>query len=82
MCFLYYIKVRNVGLLNCREEEKGRVSWELGQGSAPEGRGHGTGCPGQWAWLRVPEFEERLDFALRHKIWILGGAMWSQGLDL
>ena len=28
---------------------QGRGSWGLGKGSAPEGSGHGTGCPGQWA---------------------------------
>jgi len=29
---------------------QGRVRWGLGKGSAPEDGGHGTGCPGQWAW--------------------------------
>jgi len=29
---------------------QGRVRWGLGKGSAPESGGHGTGCPGQWAW--------------------------------
>ena len=27
-----------------------RGSRGLGTGSVPEGSGHGTGCPGQWAW--------------------------------
>ena len=27
------------------------------------------------------EFQERLDTALRHRVWILGGAVWSQELD-
>jgi len=30
---------------SCQE----RGSRGLGTGSAPEGGGHGTGCPGQWA---------------------------------
>ena len=37
---------------------QGRGSWELGTGSAPEGGGHGTGFPVQWARPRVPEFRE------------------------
>jgi len=28
------------------------------------------------------EFKRRLDFALRHWIWVLGGPVWSQELDL
>lgn len=32
-------------------QEKAR--WELGKGSAPEGAGHGTGCPGQWLWSQA-----------------------------
>jgi len=26
-----------------------RGNWQLGKESAPEGGGHGMGCPGQWA---------------------------------
>ncbi len=34
-------------LRNGMELCQGRGSWGLGTGSAPEGGGHGTGCPGQ-----------------------------------
>ena len=37
---------------------------------------------GQWAQPRVLEFRECLDSALRHWVWVLGGPVWSQGLDL
>ena len=30
----------------------------LGKESAAEGSGHGTGCPGQWAWLRAARVQE------------------------
>ena len=43
------------------ELRQGRGSWGWGKGSAPEGGGHGTACPGQWAWPQVPEFKEHLD---------------------
>ena len=36
-----------------------------------QGNGHGP---------RLLEFEECLDTALSHRVWILGGAVWSQGL--
>jgi len=52
---------------------QGRGSWELGTGGAPEGGGHGTGCPGQWARPQEPEYKECLDSTLRHRGWILGG---------
>ena len=44
-----------------------RGSWGLGTGSAPEGGGHGTGCPGLWARPRGLEFKQCLDSALRHR---------------
>jgi len=56
-------------------------SWGLGTGAAPQGGGHGTGCPGLWARPPVPEFKECLDSALRHRVWILGGPVWSQELN-
>lgn len=28
---------------------QGRGSWGSGKGPVPQGGGHGTGCPGQWA---------------------------------
>ena len=39
---------------------------QLGKGSAPEGGEHG---------LKLPELEEHLDTALRHRVWILDGAV-------
>lgn len=57
------------------EEQLVAVSGEgqlgLGKGSAPEGDGHGTNCPGQWARSQVPEFKEFkecLDNNLRHRV--------------
>ena len=44
---------------------QGRGSWGLGTGSAPEGGGHGMGCPGLCAWPQVPEFKLCLDSAPR-----------------
>jgi len=60
---------------------QGRGSWGLGTGAAPQGGGHGTGCPGQWARPQVPEFNEHLGKAFRYRVWILGGPLWSQELD-
>jgi len=54
--------------------------WMQGGGSAPEGVGHGTACPGQWAQLQVLAFEEQLDITLSHRVWIWGGAVWRQEL--
>lgn len=54
----------------------------LGKSSAPEGSGHGTGCIGQWAQPRVPEFKEHLDNALRHRVSVLSDSMCSQELGL
>ena len=39
---------------------------------AVEGRGHSP---------ELTEFRESLDTALRHRVWILGGPVWSQELD-
>lgn len=57
--------------------------WGLGKGSSPESgkeleqapnsSGH---CP------KLTEFWEHLDNALRHKVWLLCGLLWSQELDL
>ena len=46
---------------------QGRGSWGLGTGAAPQGGGHGTGCPGH---------------TLRGMVWLLGGPMWSLELAL
>jgi len=43
----------------------------LGKGSSPEGGRHGS---------KLTEFRECLDNALRHKVGILGGPVWSRGL--
>jgi len=38
----------------------------------PQGSGHGP---------ELPEFKKHLDSALRHRVCILGGPLWSQELD-
>ena len=55
--------------------------WGLGTGSASEGNGHGTGCPGQLAQPQVLEFKKHLNSALRYRAWILCGALQSQKLE-
>jgi len=35
--------------------------WGLGKGSAPEGGGHGTGCPGQWEWPQAAKVQGALE---------------------
>jgi len=47
---------------------QGRGSGGLGTGAAPEGGGHGTGCPGLRVQPRVLEFKEHLDNALKHRV--------------
>ena len=47
---------------------QGRGSWGLGTGSAPEGGGHGTACPGLWARPQGLEFKESLGSA--PKYWV------------
>ena len=44
--------------------------WALEQ--APQGSGHGP---------KLLEFKKRLDNALSHTVWFLGGPVWSQELD-
>jgi len=44
----------------------------VGMEQAPWGSGHSS---------EQPEFEDHLDSALRHRVWILGGPVWCQGLD-
>lgn len=55
----------------CAREGSG---WVWGKGSAPESGRHGTGCPGQWSWPRAAR-------AQGHRVWVLGGPVWSQELD-
>ena len=43
-----------------------------GTEQAPQGSDHGT---------KLLELKEHLDSALRCRVWILGGTMWSQELD-
>jgi len=50
----------------------------LGKGSAPEGSGHGTGYPGQWSQPSPARFQGVFEYHLRHRVWILGGSVWSQ----
>ena len=57
-------RARGNGMELCQ----GRGSWGLGTGAAPQGAGHGTGCPGLWAWPPVLEFRECLDSTLRRRI--------------
>lgn len=55
--------------------------WGIGKGSAPEGGGHGTVCPwGSGHSHELPEQRKHLDTALRRRVWIWDGAVWSQGL--
>ena len=58
-------------------ELSGEGQWNVGMGSAPEGGGHGMGCPGQWAQPQVLEVREGLDITLRQRVWIWGGAVWN-----
>ena len=44
----------------------------LGTEKVPQGSGHG---------LRLLELKEHLGSALRHRVWLLDGAAWSQELD-
>ena len=53
----------------------------LGKGSAPEDGERGTGCPGSGQSPELLEFREYLGNALRHRVWVLGGPVWSQWLD-
>ena len=40
---------------------------------AAQDSGHGS---------ELPEFEEQWDSTLRHRAWVLGGAVWSQEVEL
>ena len=63
---------------------------ELCQGRGSWGSGKGGCTRGWWAWnamhraagtAPVLEIQECLDTALRRRVWILGGAVWSWELD-
>ena len=61
---------------------QGRVSLGIREGGshegfqileqAPQGSSHST---------KLPEFKEHLDSALRHRVCILGGPVWSEELE-
>jgi len=61
---------------------QGWGNWKLGTGAAPEGGGHGTGCPGLWEQPPVPEFKGHLDSVLRRRgfSWVIlcGVRIWTQ----
>jgi len=57
-------RARGNGMELCQ----GRGSWGLGTGAAPQGGGHGAGCPGLWARPPVLELKEHLDSTLRHRV--------------
>jgi len=52
----------------------------MGKSCAPEGGGHRTAPQGRGHSPLLPELREHWDNALRHRVWILGGRVWSQGL--
>lgn len=58
---------------------QGRAMWGLGTGPAPEGGGHGTGCPGQWHGRELPKIKECLKTALSHMVWVAlcGARSWT-----
>ena len=55
----------------------GRGSWGLGTGSAPEGGGRETGCPGQWARPQGDGVQGALD-NIGFVFWVV---VWSKELD-
>ena len=65
------------------ELHQGRSRWGLEEGSSPESSGALKQAPrvlGTAPYLL--EFKESLDNALRHRVWILGGAVWTWEWDL
>jgi len=59
---------------------QGRARGVLGKGSPPEDGERGTGGPGSGQSPELLEFREYLGNALRHRVWVLGGPVWSPGL--
>jgi len=53
--------------------ERGFHQRAVGMEQADQGRADGP---------KLLEFKEHLDRALRHRVCILGGTVWSQGLDV
>lgn len=54
-------------------EGKGLHQRAVGMEQPAQGSGHGP---------KLPELRERLDTALRHWVWILGGPVWRRELGL
>ena len=62
------------------------TAWSCVRGGAAGGQGKGTvgmerAAEGSGHGPEIREFKERLDTTLRHRVWILGGPVWSQELD-
>ena len=57
---------------------RGGSGWIAGNGCAPEAGGHGAAPQGSGRSPELPELREHLDSTLRHWVWILGSAVWSQ----
>lgn len=58
----------------------GVVRWRLGNGTAPEGGGHGIRSPAQWAQPRAAGARGEAGTVLLDIGF--GGAVWAQELDL
>ena len=56
---------------------QGRGSWGLVMGSASQG-GQGMEQAAQGSGCTLQEF---MDNTMRHRVWILGGPVWSQELE-
>jgi len=57
---------------------RGGSGWIARKCSASEGGVNGTGCPGWWSQPIILEIKQHSDSNLRHRVWILVGAVWSQ----
>lgn len=55
-----------------------RVRWALRKDSSPEGVDMEQASWGSRYGPELKQFKEHLDKALRHWIWMLAGAVWSQ----
>ena len=74
-------RARGNGMELCQ----GRGRWGSGKGSAAEGGGHGTGCPGQWSnchGTELLELKECLntfsDVGFEFVVVLFGGRVWTQ----
>ena len=65
------------------ELSQGGLGWVLGKRSAPEGGQALEQAPhGSRHSPELPELRKSLDNGVGHRVWILGGSVWCQGLDL